>query len=460
MHAFLARPFVTRLTAVATVFGLALPAPSKALEQRNAVFELGCSYVAEFYERHPDSEAFSGAFHFHHGRFHDVLSLSALADAEAEDRNFDADVLDYLHHRRARIGPTMEYFGPYTSQFAWRMYRAIDWTHMHHEQTYSILSDRRIPWRDKKAFTDRAVRYYVEKNAGVARSIAPLDVTMRRAAVMMKPYFTVSRNAYPRSTLLAMAAHWWHPAIYEAMMISGNDEEQDRVVAETNRVLFERVLVDRPTRMLLSREIMPRYSRMSPESANVFDNLHMLHGISFDILAYEGWTPAQKQAEIYRFIDAMSYQPGDERLVRKFETPHPDTDPRSYEPWMKGFEGDMNRIMIEMMNEMMLLMMPGGTSPEMRERMMKHLRMKLTPGMQPGEIPGSLHDAMMKIMPEMKMSPGSMEPGRSSKQMVDAMLRGWREKSGDLQDVEPWPMAEDPSAPAMASARAARVEGR
>jgi len=40
----------------------------------------------------------------------------------------------------------MEYFGPYTSQSAWRMYRAIDWTHMHQEQTYSILSDARIPW--------------------------------------------------------------------------------------------------------------------------------------------------------------------------------------------------------------------------------------------------------------------------------------------------------------------------
>jgi hypothetical protein len=32
--------------------------------------------------------------------------------------------------------------------------------------------------------------------------------------------------------------------------------------------------------MVLSREIMPRYSRMSPESANIFDNLHMLHGIA------------------------------------------------------------------------------------------------------------------------------------------------------------------------------------
>ena len=43
---------------------------------------------------------------------------------------------------------------------------------------------------------------------------------------------------------------------------------------------------DRPGRMLLSREIMPRYARMSPESENIFDNLHMLHGIAYSILAF------------------------------------------------------------------------------------------------------------------------------------------------------------------------------
>ena len=117
--------------------------------------------------------------------------------------------------------------------------------------------------------------------------------------------------------------------------------------------MYNAVLKERPERMLLSREMMPRYSRMSPESANIFDNLHMLHGIAYDILAYEGWTPAQKRAELYRVIEAMSYQPGDEKLVRKFKTPYPNMDPRQYEPWMKAFDGDMNRIMIEMHEEMM-----------------------------------------------------------------------------------------------------------
>jgi hypothetical protein len=196
---------------------------------------------------------------------------------------------------------------------------------------------------------------------------------------------------------------------------------------------------------------------MTPESANIFDNLHMLHGISFDILAYDRWTPAQKQAEIYRFIDAMSYHPGDEKLVRKFRTPHPDADPRIYYDWMRGFEGDMNRIMLEMMEEMMPLMMPQGMSADMRERMMAQLRMKLTSDMQPGEHPGSLHDAMMALMPDMKMTPESMEPGQTPRMMVDAMLKGWEQKHGGMPDVESWPMQGEPSLPPLpAKAGAAR----
>jgi hypothetical protein len=198
--------------------------------------------------------------------------------------------------------------------------------------------------------------------------------------------------------------------------------------------------------MLLSREIMPRYSRLSPESANIFDNLHMLHGIAYDILAYEGWTIEEKRAEMYRVIEAMGYQPGDEDLARKFQTPHPEVDPRKYEEWMKGFEGDMNRIMIEMHEEMMPMHMPEGkTMPaDLRDQMQAQLRMKLTPGMQDDEIPGSWHDAMMKLMPDMKMDMETMKPGRSSKAMIDAMLKGWREKHGTNPDIESIPMTSEP----------------
>jgi hypothetical protein len=186
---------------------------------------------------------------------------------------------------------------------------------------------------------------------------------------------------------------------------------------------------------------------MTPESANIFDNLHMFHGITYDILSYEGWTMAQKRAELYRVIEAMGYRPGDEKLARKFPLPQPDLDPRVYAPWLRSTDGEMSRIMREMMEEMMPMMMPGNMSPEMHERMMAQFRMKLAPGIQEGELPGSLHDAMMKLMPDMKMMPGSMEPGQTAPMMVEAMLKGWQEKYGQMPDAPPMPMEREPVAP-------------
>ena len=94
--------------------------------------------------------------------------------------------------------PTMELYAPFTSRVMWQLFRAIDWTHMHHEQTYDIMSDRDIAWSEKKRWTDRAVDYYL-REMDIPRSPAPLDVTMRRAAVMMKPYFTLFRGLPPFS---------------------------------------------------------------------------------------------------------------------------------------------------------------------------------------------------------------------------------------------------------------------
>jgi hypothetical protein len=262
---------------------------------------------------------------------------------------------------------------------------------------------------------------------------------MRRAGVMMKPYFTVYRTHYPRSNNFFFIAHWWHPVVYEAMMVAGNDREQDEAVRQVNELLRSTVLEDRPQRMLLSREMMPRYSRLSPASANIFDNLHMLHGIAYDILAYEGWSLEQKRDELYRVIRAMSYQPGDEQLAARFPIPYPEMDPRRYEPWMQGFEGEMNRIMLEMMEEMMPGMMPGEMSAQLHERVMGIVRQKLGPGLEQGEHPGSLMDALAAAMPGMQTDPAAMQPGVTPQRMISAMLAGYHAKHAKMPAVSPWP---------------------
>lgn len=143
----------------------------------------------------------------------------------------------------------------------------------------------------------------------------------------------------------------------------------------------------------------------------------------------------------------MSYQPGDEQLARKFATPYPDMDPRVYDEWMQGTAGAMSQIMQEMVEEMMPMMMPNGMTPDMREQMMAQMRMKFAPGLQDGELPGSLMDAMKAIMPNMQMTPEAMEPGATPTRMIEVMLRGWQEKHGKMPDLPPMPMNQEPSAP-------------
>jgi len=440
MNSQAARAFAVAIAVMTLAAGNA-----PALEQRDEVSFPRGPYNGAFFHRENESFRISAAIHFAHAKQHDILLLQPVGKHEMTDGRTDAEYLEMLWHP-PRTEPKMELFGPYAAKTFWQLYRAIDWTHMHHEQTYDILASKNIPWDRKKEWTDRAVAYYLDK-LDIPMSPAPLDVTMRRVGAMMKPYFTLFRNYYPKSNNFFYVAHWWHPAVYEAQMLGGNDAEQEMMTRATDRTMYTKVLYDRPQRMILSRELMPTYARLSPESANIFDNLHMLHGFAYDILSYDKWSNEEKKKELYRVIKALSYQPGDEKIAKQFKIPHDRVDPRVYEEWMKGSEGEMNRIMFEMWDEMMPLMMPGGMDQGMMGQAKEQLRKKLAPGLEEGEHPGSLMDAMKKVMPDMKMSMESMAPGKSDPKMMEAMMKGWQEKYGNLPDVQPPDMGRDPSPP-------------
>ncbi len=397
-----------------------------------------------FFQRFPDAEGYSAAFHYHHGKEHDVLAKTPYDELSKTDHDFNVSVTDFTYFKKAKTGPSMGLYGPYTARLAWKLFRTIDWTHEHHEQTYDIMASKQVPWNMKKEWTDKAVKYYLEKDPDVARSIAPLDVTMRRAGVMMKPYFTMYRNYSPESNSVAWVAHWWHPAIYEAQMLGGNGQGQEQMIEQTDKTMFNQFFAVRPERMILSRELMPRYSRMSPETANIFDNLHMLHGITYDIMLYKGYTPQQKREELYRVIAAMGYQTGDEKYVRKFTESHPDVDPRVYAPWMGTYEGEMSRIMGEMMDEMMPMMMPG-ISDEDKARVKEQFKLKNMQGIQPGEKPGSLMDALKAVYPQMKMNPEYMKAGVPPQMMINTMLKGWMEKYADMPNIGGYDMSVEPT---------------
>lgn len=434
-----------------------------AAEQRNAIAHPRSPYQLAFYNRHRLSYRVASALHFAHSKLHDVLLLTPFDRHREEDAKLYEEVLAF-YKNPPRIEPTMELYAPYTARATWRLFRTIDSVHLLHEMTENVLADKNTPWDKKERELNNVYEYYQSTYEDIALSPAPMDVTMRRAAVMMKPYFSLTRNYYPKNNNFFYAAHWWHPAIYESMMVGGNDEEQDKAIAKMEAVFASEVIPNPPMRMLLSREGSPRYSRLSPETANIFDNLHMLHGITYDIFAYDGWTIEQKRAELYRVLDAMSYQPGDEKLARKFTTPKPNINPLVYDDWVKSSEGAMTQMMMEMLAEMMPAMMHqhgemnpqthqmhGQMSPQMHQmhqQLMAQLKLKLTPGIQDGELPGSFADAMQTMMPDMQMSPEAMQPGVSPRMMTEMMLQGWQEKYGNLPDIAPMPMESEPSAAA------------
>ena len=140
--------------------------------------------------------------HFFHSKQHDLLQLTPFKDHAAVDARFDKEALGYLYEPPL-IEPEMEYYSSYIARAMYRLFRTIDWTHAHHEQTYDIMSYRGIAWPEKKAWTDRAVRYYLDaQEVGVPRNPAPLELTMRRAGIMMKSYFNYFRNFYPKNQAL------------------------------------------------------------------------------------------------------------------------------------------------------------------------------------------------------------------------------------------------------------------
>ena len=227
-------------------------------------------------------------------------------------------------------------------------------------------------------------------------------------------------------------------------MIAGN-RDQEIAIKAVQDVMYREIIPARPGRMVLSREIMPRYSRMSPETANIFDNLHMLHGVAYSILAYEGWSVEQKRAEMYRVIAAMGHQPGDEEYARKFRGPYPIYDPRTYPAWVRSPMGAMSQIMMEMLMEMLPMMYPQGLAKGERAAVMQQMMKNGRLGIESGEVEASLHDAIMAVAPGMKMMPGAAEPGQAPQMMVDMMVERWRRKAERMPDLPSIDMRVEPT---------------
>ena len=66
-------------------------------------------------------------------------------------------------------------------------------------------------------------------------------------------------------------------------------------------------------------------------------------------------------------------------------------------------------------------------------------------GIEPGELPGSLRDAIMQVAPGMTMMPGATAPGETPQMMTDMMVANWKRKAERMPSIPPIDMRVEPT---------------
>ncbi len=266
----------------------ALPARG---ERRGEVYRLRRPYNFAARRLYPALTRQLGAAPFVH-----TLPVQLLIDKPAEARERAAD-----HDRRlaARIRrqaldppplpPSEEILAPAWPRLAWRVSRAMEWTHVLHDQLLDILADDRVT--GKKAALDEAIAYY--RRDPLAITAAPLKVELMGAF----PYSHQFHHAYPECMGIMMAYHWLQGIQYEAML-----EPREKRAAAVDAALarFRQMLDNPPHYFPLTHKSSPGFHRLLPEAGYIFDNLHMLHHLAQDVLITD--QVRQKQPELRRIL--------------------------------------------------------------------------------------------------------------------------------------------------------------
>ena len=262
------------------------------------MFRLPAAYNFEFYDTYNEAaRSFYAAHYTHFGAYETLLDKGE--DALEEMEAFRQRVLHFVVNP-PKFEPPAEIIAPNWSKMAYETGRAMDWTHMLHSQLYDILSDDRV--EEKKAAGERAISYYLSNSLSAFSTRGYGHRWMEGGG----SWAGVFRQKYPKINGILWAYHWHHAAVYEALMESDPElrrRELDRVIS----VFTDSVLNDPPRVMPLTAEIAPRFSRLLPAAAQIFDNLHMMHDVVNDIMADPSFSRVEKEAEIERLLRNMIY---------------------------------------------------------------------------------------------------------------------------------------------------------
>lgn len=270
---------------------LALAPASLLGERRQEVFPLRRQYNLVTRRRYPKLYRQLSAAPFVH-----TLPVQLLIDRPAEARR-RASAHDQALSVRIRqhalnppgLPPSEEVLAPSWPRLAWQVARAMEWTHVLHDQLIDILADDRVT--GKEAALAAAI---VDYNRD------PLALTpqaLKTSLLSAFPYSHEFHHAYPRCMGIMMSYHWLQGAQYEAMLAP-----PERRQAEVEEALehFQALLDNPPGYFPLTHKAAPSFHRLVPQAGYIFDNLHMLHHLAQDILITE--KVEDKRPELYRAL--------------------------------------------------------------------------------------------------------------------------------------------------------------
>lgn len=266
--------------------------------QRDEIGRLPASYNFAFYDAYPEAARSFYAAHFAHFGVYEAL-LDRGPGLVGEMEWLRERILHYVDDP-PKFEPPAEIIAPDWSKMAWETARAMDWTHMLHSQLYDILSDDRVG--DKRSAGRRAIAYYLADSATAFSTRGYGHRWMEGGGAWAGGF----RRRYPEINGILWAYHWHHAAVYEALM-EADPEARRRALDRVIRVFEDSVLANPPQVMPLTAEVAPRFSRMFPAAAHVFDNLHMMHDVANDVMAAPAASRREKAVEIERMRRKMSY---------------------------------------------------------------------------------------------------------------------------------------------------------
>lgn len=266
--------------------------------QRNDVYHLAAPYNFAFYDTHEEAARSFYAAHFTHFAAYEIL-MHPGQDPPGRMSEFETRVRAYIADP-PKFEPPAEIIAPRWTRLAFETAQSMDWAHMLHSQLYDILTDDRIT--DKRTAGERAIAYYLSETEA-AFSTRGYGHRFMEGGGEWAGNFHI---AYPDINGILWAYHWHHAAVYEALM----ETDPDRRRAELDRVIdvfTDSVLLELPHVMPLTAEVAPRFSRLFPAAAHIFDNLHMMHDVVNDIMAEPSYSLSEKAAEIERLRGQMVY---------------------------------------------------------------------------------------------------------------------------------------------------------